>query len=174
MDERVRGVTKPKGAMAELFVRSPVNPVQAPADWLCPVNAVFNPGAVVVGAVSAVASSCFTGHILRFRATRISGFRTRTTSGRGRGTRPWSAFVRARGGTRTGSAWVHRHWRSHAVGWGVYHGVKNLVGGSVHRAGFVWLDLDEPAYVVARSVEWALAPMGDRGQRVLVAGSLGP
>jgi predicted GH43/DUF377 family glycosyl hydrolase len=36
------------GTVAELFTRSPANPVLTAADWPYPVNAVFNPGAAVV------------------------------------------------------------------------------------------------------------------------------
>jgi predicted GH43/DUF377 family glycosyl hydrolase len=37
------------GAVAGLFTRSPANPVLTAADWPYPANAVFNPGAALVG-----------------------------------------------------------------------------------------------------------------------------
>lgn len=44
-------------------------------------------------------------------------------------------------------------------GWlGVYHGVKEMVGGPVYRMGLVLLDLADPAKVLRRSSEWVLAP----------------
>jgi beta-1,2-mannobiose phosphorylase / 1,2-beta-oligomannan phosphorylase len=44
-------------------------------------------------------------------------------------------------------------------GWlGVYHGVKQIAGGPVYRAGLVLLDRDAPQRVLRRSREWILAP----------------
>jgi predicted GH43/DUF377 family glycosyl hydrolase len=46
-----------------------------------------------------------------------------------------------------------------AFGWlGVYHGVKQLAGASVYRAGLVLLDRDQPQRVLRRSRDWILAP----------------
>lgn len=44
-------------------------------------------------------------------------------------------------------------------GWlGVYHGVKEMVGGPIYRVGLVLLDLDNPARVLRRTAEWVLGP----------------
>jgi predicted GH43/DUF377 family glycosyl hydrolase len=44
-------------------------------------------------------------------------------------------------------------------GWlGIYHGVKEMVGGQIYRVGLVLLDLDNPARVLRRSTDWVLGP----------------
>jgi predicted GH43/DUF377 family glycosyl hydrolase len=44
-------------------------------------------------------------------------------------------------------------------GWlGVYHGVKEMVGGQIYRVGLVLLDLGNPAKVLRRTTEWVLGP----------------
>jgi len=40
----------------------------------------------------------------------------------------------------------------------IYHGVKEMVGGSVYRAGLALLDRDEPTIVLHRLPEWVLGP----------------
>ena len=40
----------------------------------------------------------------------------------------------------------------------VYHGVKETVMGAIYRVGLALLDLDDPAHVLRRADEWALAP----------------
>ena len=40
----------------------------------------------------------------------------------------------------------------------IYHGVKEMVGGSIYRVGLALLDLDEPTRVLHRLPEWILAP----------------
>jgi predicted GH43/DUF377 family glycosyl hydrolase len=47
-------------------------------------------------------------------------------------------------------------------GWlGIYHGVRQMVGGPVYRIGLVLLDRDNPTRVLHRSTEWVLAPTAD-------------
>jgi predicted GH43/DUF377 family glycosyl hydrolase len=43
----------------------------------------------------------------------------------------------------------------------VYHGVKQMVGGPIYRAGLVLLDRDQPTRVLRRSEEWVLGPRAD-------------
>jgi predicted GH43/DUF377 family glycosyl hydrolase len=43
----------------------------------------------------------------------------------------------------------------------VYHGVKQMVGGPIYRAGLVLLDRDNPTRVLRRSEEWVLGPRED-------------
>ncbi len=44
-------------------------------------------------------------------------------------------------------------------GWlAVYHGVKQLLGLSIYRAGLVLLDLEDPTRVLRRSTSWVLGP----------------
>ena len=40
----------------------------------------------------------------------------------------------------------------------IYHGVKEMVGGSIYRVGLALLDLDEPTRVLHRLPQWILAP----------------
>ena len=40
----------------------------------------------------------------------------------------------------------------------IYHGVKEMVGGSIYRVGLALLDRDEPTRVLHRLPEWVLAP----------------
>jgi predicted GH43/DUF377 family glycosyl hydrolase len=40
----------------------------------------------------------------------------------------------------------------------IYHGVKEMVGGAVYRAGLALLDRDEPTRVLHRLPEWILGP----------------
>lgn len=48
------------------------------------------------------------------------------------------------------------------LGWlCVYHGVKQMVGGCVYRAGLVLLERDNPTQVLHRSDEWILGPSED-------------
>ena len=41
----------------------------------------------------------------------------------------------------------------------IYHGVKEMVGGSIYRVGLALLDLDEPTRVLHRLPEWILGPL---------------
>ena len=41
----------------------------------------------------------------------------------------------------------------------IYHGVKEIVGGSIYRVGLALLDLDEPTRVLHRLPDWILAPL---------------
>jgi predicted GH43/DUF377 family glycosyl hydrolase len=44
-------------------------------------------------------------------------------------------------------------------GWlGVYHGVKEMVNGSIYRVGLVLLDLNHPAKVLRRTDSWVFGP----------------
>jgi predicted GH43/DUF377 family glycosyl hydrolase len=43
----------------------------------------------------------------------------------------------------------------------VYHGVKQMVGGLIYRAGLVLLDRDNPTRVLRRSADWVLGPSAD-------------
>jgi predicted GH43/DUF377 family glycosyl hydrolase len=63
------------------------------------------------------------------------------------------------------------------LGWlAVYHGVKQVVGGAIWRAGLVLLHRDEPERVLRRSDEWLIAPQapyetcGHTPQRVFPTG----
>ena len=55
----------------------------------------------------------------------------------------------------------------------IYHGVKEMVGGSIYRVGLALLDLDEPTRVLHRMPEWVLTPdapyerIGRRAERRL-------
>jgi predicted GH43/DUF377 family glycosyl hydrolase len=40
----------------------------------------------------------------------------------------------------------------------VYHGVKEMVGGSIYRVGLALLDLEEPTRLLHRMSEWVLTP----------------
>ncbi len=40
----------------------------------------------------------------------------------------------------------------------IYHGVKEMVGGSIYRVGLALLDLEEPTRVLHRLPEWILTP----------------
>jgi len=40
----------------------------------------------------------------------------------------------------------------------IYHGVKEMVGGSIYRIGLALLDRDEPTRVLHRLPEWVLSP----------------
>jgi predicted GH43/DUF377 family glycosyl hydrolase len=43
----------------------------------------------------------------------------------------------------------------------VYHGVKQMVGGPIYRAGLVLLDRDDPTRVLRRGEDWVLGPRED-------------
>ena len=40
----------------------------------------------------------------------------------------------------------------------IYHGVKEMVGGSIYRVGLALLDLEDPTRVLHRKSEWVLTP----------------
>jgi predicted GH43/DUF377 family glycosyl hydrolase len=40
----------------------------------------------------------------------------------------------------------------------VYHGVKEMVGGAIYRAGLALLDLEDPTHVLGRAPDWVFAP----------------
>ena len=41
----------------------------------------------------------------------------------------------------------------------IYHGVKEVVGGSIYRVGLALLDLEEPTHVLRRLPQWIFAPL---------------
>jgi beta-1,2-mannobiose phosphorylase / 1,2-beta-oligomannan phosphorylase len=64
-------------------------------------------------------------------------------------------------------------------GWlGIYHGVKETVGGVIYRVGLVLLDRENPARVIRRGDEWVLGPaepyelIGDVGNVVFPTGAV--
>jgi predicted GH43/DUF377 family glycosyl hydrolase len=58
----------------------------------------------------------------------------------------------------------------------VYHGVKEMVGGSIYRVGLALLDLEDPTRVLRRAPDWIFAPQatyerqGDVGNAIFPCG----
>ena len=58
----------------------------------------------------------------------------------------------------------------------VYHGVKEMVGGSIYRVGLALLDLEDPVRVLRRAPDWIFAPQaayerqGDVGNAIFPCG----